>query len=173
MALTVGRTGVSWFRQPTRPVALWDTAKAVKGAVHAGWRGTLAGSRSRGRRCIAFGSRPEDLHVALGPSIGPGCYEVGDEVAHAFTEVMPKSVEWFRNGSRGRKHLDLVQANADQLADLGVPAQQIFASGLCSSCRNDLLYSYRREGESVGTLYCGHQRFKPVGRRQNAAVCRR
>jgi YfiH family protein len=136
------------------PLILWDREKKAVAAVHAGWRGALAGVS---RRAVAFleerfGSRLESIHVAMGPAIGACCYEVGDEVVRAFSEKLPYAGDLFFPGPRGKNHLDLIEANRRQLTEAGIPGGQIYLSGMCTSCENRRLYSYRREGKGVGRL---------------------
>lgn len=133
------------------PLLLADSTSGAVAAVHAGWRGTMAGV---GRAAVEalhrqFGARPADLVVAIGPSIGACCYEVGPEVAEAFAAAghAPRSDRWFQ----GRR-LDLIAANRDQLALAGVPEAQIHACGLCTAMHLDVLTSYRVEKEKAGRI---------------------
>ncbi len=136
------------------PLLMWDEKNNVAAAVHAGWRGTCAGVASRALDELRrqFGSRPDGIHVAMGPSIGPCCYEVGEEVVRSFTEEIAGSNDLFTKGFKGRKKLDLIEANRRQLVDSGVPLKQIHTSRLCTRCSNELFYSYRKEGKGVGRL---------------------
>jgi len=118
-----------------------------------------------------FGTHPEDVIAALGPSIGRCCYEVGEEVAREFNAQFPNAREWFEgpfetlaSGENDpnwlpwltmkppghappplRVNLDLIAANRAILAEAGVPVARIFSSDLCTACRTDLFFSYRRE----------------------------
>jgi YfiH family protein len=132
------------------PVLLVDSRRGVVAAAHAGWRGTVAGVVSQtlaalGRR----GSAPEDLLVAVGPGIGPCCYEVGDDVRAAFG---PRGEGFFRSGPRGRAHLDLRAANVRQLEEGGVPRERIHHVPDCTVCSAESYYSYRRDGRGVGRM---------------------
>ena len=92
------------------PVLLVDPARGLVAAAHAGWRGTVAGVAARAVEALATrGSRPEDLLAALGPGIGPCCYEVGDELREAFGG---SGAGFFRPGPHGRPHLDVRAATA-------------------------------------------------------------
>ena len=120
-----------------------------------------------------FGSKPADLLAALGPSIGPCCYEVGTELVTKFTTQFsdahdyfdeprsgdePNPLQWLNMAPPGHQpppknvHLDLRKANRSQLLAAGLGAKNIFASDLCTACRTDLLFSYRREGPLSGRL---------------------
>ena len=132
------------------PVLLVDPARGAVAAAHAGWRGTAAGVVARTvEAMLAGGSRPADLVAAIGPCIGPCCYEVGEELRDAFG---PGGEGFFRPGPRGRPHLDVRAANARQLRDAGLPADRIHHVDECTSCRPDLYYSYRRDGKDTGRM---------------------
>jgi hypothetical protein len=124
------------------PILLVDERHRAVAAVHAGWRGTVAGIAQRAVEAMRrqFGSAPRDLHAAIGPGIGPCCYEVGPEVAAQF-------------GRQGRAHLDLGQANRRQLMDAGVTPERIYASNLCTMCRSEEFESFRRDQAAAGRLY--------------------
>ncbi len=154
------------------PILLADTKRRAVAAVHAGWRGTLSciAEKTLGRMRMEFGTRPDDVIAALGPGIGKCCYEVGPAVAVEFQARFPNAREWFdgpfdalasdedpnplpwltmmppgHQPPPPRVHLDLTAANRAILAAAGVPPARIFSSGYCTSCRADLLFSYRRE----------------------------
>jgi YfiH family protein len=161
------------------PILLADTRQRVVAAIHAGWRGTLAriAVKTLGRMTMEFGTRPRDVVAALGPAIGRCCYEVGPEVAQAFAAQFPRASDWFDGPFEQLAHgeeplslpwlsmmppghelpppriqLDLRASNRWQLIDAGVPEKQIAASDLCTACRTDLLFSYRREAPKTGRL---------------------
>ena len=124
------------------PVLLVDGRRRAVAAVHAGWRGTAAHivERAVARMAERFGSAPEDLHAAVGPGIGPCCYEVGPEVRAEF-------------GAQGKGPLDLPAENIRQLAHAGVTQARIYASNLCTRCRAEEFHSFRRDGEAAGRMY--------------------
>ena len=97
----------------------------------------------------AAGSRPDELLAAVGPGIGPCCYEVGDELRAAFGE---DGSEIFRPGPRGRPHLDVRAANRRQLVAAGVRPERIEDVDECTYCRGDLYHSYRRDGPGAGRM---------------------
>jgi YfiH family protein len=131
------------------PVLLLDAGRRAVAAIHAGWRGTAAGivARAVEKMQLDFGSRPADIHVALGPCIQECCYEVGPEVAASFNTLFP---EWSIGG--GKRHLDLPEANRRHLTTAGIPAHQIFDSGLCTFCLAEHFFSYRREPQNPGRM---------------------
>jgi len=115
--------------------------------VHAGWRGTV---QSVGRAAVLAltraGSASGDLVVAIGPSIGPCCYEVDAPVIERLEAAFPGDWQtWVTPKGPGKWMLDLWRANVDQLTAAGVPAERVDLLGLCTGCRPDLLFSYRRE----------------------------
>ncbi len=134
------------------PILLCDPRTRAVAAVHAGWRGTVAGILGEAIATLRdrFGSRPADLRVALGPAIGACCFEVGDEVVEALLRTDAGAAACVRRGPR--PHLDLHDANRRQALAAGVPAGQIQAADLCTACRADLLESYRRDRESAGRM---------------------
>jgi YfiH family protein len=161
------------------PILLADTRRHAVAAVHAGWRGTLAriAVKTLGQMHMNFGTQPRDVVAALGPAIGGSCYEVGPEVAQAFASQFPKAADWFDGPFEQLAHgeeplwlpwltmmppghvpppprvqLDVRASNRWQLIDAGVPERQISVSDLCTSCRTDLLFSYRRESAKTGRL---------------------
>jgi YfiH family protein len=113
------------------PVALAGPAGVAM--AHCGWRGLAADIAGAAAREV----RAE--HAAIGPGIGPCCYEVGDEVLAAFAQV---------DGASSGRMLDLVAITRAQLTEAGV--EEIEDSGLCTSCEAELFYSHRRDGERTG-----------------------
>ena len=157
------------------PVLLVDPKKRAIAAIHAGWRGTLARivTKTIGHLQMEFGSRPQDLLAAIGPTIGGCCYEVGTEVASAFAAKFPNASDFFdelRTGDEpnplqwlnrmppghqpppNKVLLDLKKANRAQLLEAGVREENIFVTDLCTSCDVDRLFSYRKEGPASGRL---------------------
>jgi YfiH family protein len=129
------------------PVVLYDARGGRLAAVHAGWRGTAQGVLRAAVSWLATaGTAPADLLVAIGPSIGPCCYEVDAPVVGRFEAAFGAAGEpWFRPKGPGKWMLDLWQANLDQLTGAGVRLERVDLLGLCTGCRPDLLFSYRRE----------------------------
>jgi YfiH family protein len=129
------------------PLVLHDPRTGRLAAVHAGWRGTVQAVASVTVAALrAAGSAPADLVVAVGPSIGPCCYEVDAPVIERFAAAFPGPHRaWFTPKGPGKWMLDLWQANLDQLTAAGVQPERIDLLRLCTGCRPDLLFSYRRE----------------------------
>lgn len=137
------------------PLLLADRRTGAVAAVHAGWRGTAAGAAAAAVSALwrTFGTRPADLVAAVGPSIGPCCYQVGDELVEAFLLAghAPARVEaWFAREAGLR--LDLWAATRDQLVDAGLDPAQIYLCGLCVACHPEQCFSFRCEGAGTGRL---------------------
>ena len=133
------------------PILIADSSGRAVGATHAGWRGTSEGVLRRTVDALVadFRIHPEDLRVAIGPHIGVCCLEVGEEVYEWFAdpEIFERRAEWLK------PHLNLSEANHRQLVAGGVRPEHIQTSALCTRCRADLFYSYRRDGEAAGRMF--------------------
>ncbi|MBC7335091.1 MAG: peptidoglycan editing factor PgeF [Clostridia bacterium] len=120
--------------------------------IHAGWRGTVAGIAQAAvdALCCEPGAGPADLKVAIGPSIGPCCYIVGEEVVAGLRALLGPEVETvvFPEGQRWRA--DLAQANVLALRRRGVAAEQISLFSRCTACHPEWFYSHRRDGGRSG-----------------------
>lgn len=138
------------------PIIVADRVSGAAGAIHAGWRGTCAGVGPAAIEAMRrqFGTQPSDLTVAIGPSIGPDDYEVGEALIAAFQQAGHRAgdlVRWFRRRD-SRLSLDLWSANRDQLIDAGVPAGCISVCGLSTRAHPDVFDSYRAAGERAGRM---------------------
>jgi len=139
------------------PLLLADRRTGAVAAAHAGWRGTAARVAVEAVRALAkaLGSRPQDLLAAVGPSIGPCCYQVGQEVLTAFEAAghPARDLErWFAPDAAGRWRLDLWAATRDQLEGAGLRSDAVLLSGFCTASRTDRFFSYRVEGPRAGRL---------------------
>jgi YfiH family protein len=133
------------------PILLADRRSRAVAAIHAGWQGTAAGAAIVAVEALTsrFGTMPADVVAAIGPSIGPCCYEVGPELARRFSSH-PDAPAWFSPHPRPR--LDLWRATRDQLVRADVPQAQIHVCGLCTFDYPRLFHSYRRDGKNAGRL---------------------
>ena len=142
-----------------------DPVHNAIGIAHAGWRGTLAGIAADTVRRMneEFNSWPRDILVGIGPSIGPCCYEVGEEVINAVEDALPDHTEEvlvdadmasagsFRASvNEGRRHFDLWRANELILMETGIPETHIEIARLCTACHADMFYSHRAEKGITG-----------------------
>jgi YfiH family protein len=135
------------------PLVLADPRTGAYAAVHAGWRGTVAGVVEATVAALArsYGTRREELRVALGPAIGPCCFEVGPEVAAAFAAALPGAAGVVVEQTGRKPHVDLRQALRLQLLGAGVAAVGIDAGGPCTMCDPaGRFYSYRRDATHTG-----------------------
>jgi len=131
------------------PVLLADPAAGLVAAVHAGWRGTLARAAAAGVQALlrAGAAAPGALLAAIGPSIGPCCYQVSDELADRFEAAFGGGV--IHRGPGGPR-LDLWTANARTLAEAGVG--QVERLDRCTACEPDRFFSHRRDGGRTGRM---------------------
>lgn len=132
------------------PIMLYDPHQQAIGLGHAGWKGAvvdLPGAMVRAMQ-RTFGSEPQSLLAAVGPCIGPCCYEVGQDVIGAVHESFAEPGELLLQNGGPRPHFDLPAANERNLRRAGV--RHVELSGLCTACRTDLFYSHRAEKGRTG-----------------------
>jgi YfiH family protein len=135
------------------PVLLADRRRRAVAAIHAGWRGTCAGVTVAAVQALEdLGVNPGDLIAAIGPAIGPCCYQVDDRVRTTFLGMTPDAAAWFAEDGPGHWRLDLWTANADQLESAGVPPEAVHHSHMCTFDMADEFFSYRREGAGTGRI---------------------
>lgn len=126
------------------PIFVVDLKRKVIAAIHAGRQGTALRIAAKALRTMkeAFGCQPPDLCVAIGPSIGPFCYEIDEKVFEQ--EWKPFSTS---RGS-GKWTVDLAKINMDQIKKEGIQEEQISRIDLCTHCHSDLYFSYRKQGRT-------------------------
>ncbi len=139
------------------PLLMADRRTGAAAAVHAGWRGTSAGVARMAIEALSrgCGSNPGDLVVALGPSIGTCCYEVGPELLQEFRAAgfnESQISRWFTRNGAGLLRLDVGLANMDQIHDAGVPRNQIYAANLCTQTHSHIFDSFRAAGANAGRM---------------------
>lgn len=137
------------------PIVFYAADRNFAANVHAGWRGTANAIAALAVLQLAeMGCETKNIYAAMGPSAGPCCYEVDEDVAAAFRpyadEEGPVAAPW--QEKQGKFQLDLWRANRTILMQAGLPAQNIAASGICTVCNGDLFYSQRRQGEQRGAM---------------------
>lgn len=140
------------------PVLLYEPVCRVVAAVHAGWRGTAARIVEQTVQVMQkqFGCRPEQIRAGIGPSIGPCCFEVGEEVAQVFRDLCPRQPEIVRPAATsGKYQVDLWETNRQELLEAGLLPAHIEVAGMCSKCHPDHFFSYRRDGEKAGRFGAG------------------
>jgi YfiH family protein len=139
------------FAADCTPMLFVDPVHRVVGAAHAGWRGTVAGVAQNvvARMVQDLGADPREIRVALGPSIGPCCFEVGPEVVAEFTARVPGRAGLVVEGPR-KQHLDLRVAQRALLEEAGVRPEHIDDAPPCTRCNPERFFSYRRDGREGG-----------------------
>ncbi|NVO19814.1 MAG: peptidoglycan editing factor PgeF [Bacteroidetes bacterium] len=156
-AMISGATGICLLIQVADcvPVLFYDPVKRVIGIAHAGWRGTV-------RRIVPatvemmvshYGCDPADILAGIGPSIGPCCYEIGDEVIHRVHSMESNSRNYLIEHGKGSKpHFDLWASNRDQLLESGVRQENIEIMEICTKCNSDTFFSSRAGNGTTGRL---------------------
>ncbi|MFZ5815524.1 MAG: peptidoglycan editing factor PgeF [Bacillota bacterium] len=153
-ALITDRTGLALVVTAADcvPVYLYDPVRRAVGVAHAGWRGTVAGIAGKAARAMAatYGCRPDQIHAAVGPSIGPCCYEVDEAVAKPLRDYYGAAAAELLLPGRapGKYQLDLWEANRRDLLAAGVGVVSV--AGECTSCRVERLFSHRAERGGAG-----------------------
>lgn len=140
------------FTADCTPILLHDPVTGAVGAVHAGWRGTVADIAGNAVRAMEenFGSRPENIRAAIGPNIGVCCFETHEDVPNAVRAVLGEAAEGFIVSAGEKFRVDLKGVNAALLRRAGV--RNIEISCDCTACRPDLFWSHRRVGNDRGSL---------------------
>ena len=153
-------TTLGAFAADCVPIVFADPEARVIGAAHAGWRGTIGAAPPAGTtetpgvsvaantvsKMIRLGARADRIRVALGPSIGPCCFEVGPEVVAEFRAALGDLPDLVVAGPR-KDHLDLRVALRGVLERAGVRPESIDASPPCTRCEAERFFSYRRDGK--------------------------
>lgn len=135
------------------PLLFVDPSHGAVGLAHSGWRGTAG----RMGECMvkamadAFGSVPEELYAAVGPSICRDCYEVSQEVARVFTDMLGSRVA-VPGRQEGKFQLDLWLANELILQEAGIPKEHIAVTDICTCHNGEYLFSHRASGGRRGNI---------------------
>lgn len=135
------------------PLLFADPSRGAVGLAHSGWRGTV----NRMGECMvramadAFGSRPQELYAAVGPSICRDCYEVSGEVAGQFTSMLGSRVA-VPGKQEDKFQLDLWLANMLILEEAGIPGNHIAVTDICTCHNKEYLFSHRASGGRRGNI---------------------
>ena len=146
---------LSVFTADCVPVFLLDPKNRAIGLVHSGWRGTAEkiARKAVERMGREYGTMPEDLICAVGPSICRDCYEVSSDVAEVFQKAFPgKEEKILIEKKNGKFQLDLWSCNRLVLEEAGVPTENISITDICTCCNPDLLFSHRASHGRRGNL---------------------
>lgn len=143
------------FSADCLPILYYDPVRQVVGAAHAGWRGTaadIAGAVVRKMQEV-YGCDPQNILAAIGPGIGPCCFETHEDVPNAMMAAFSTPVlQYLHIQENGKYSVDLKGINAQRLEKAGVLPQHIGICELCTSCRQDLFWSHRCVGTNRGSM---------------------
>ncbi len=144
------------------PILLFDPENNAIAAVHAGWRGTVKRISEKAILEMAqkYGSKPENIIAAIGPSISPDIYEVGDEVVQEVKKSVPNSHLLLHRKNSGKHHFNLWEANRQILMATGLHPAKIEILGECSFSETEKYYSARKEGLETGRMVSGIMIFR-------------
>lgn len=138
------------------PLYFVDPVHRAIGLSHSGWRGTVGrmGQVTLEKMKEVYGTRPEEVYAAIGPSICQDCYEVSGDVIEEFRENFSESVwpQLFYEKESGKYQLNLWRANQLVLTEAGVAEQKIAVTNLCTHCNPEILFSHRSTGVKRGNL---------------------
>jgi hypothetical protein len=134
------------------PVILYETDRKALAVVHAGWKGTVGGIAAKAAGLMVQHCQCDikKIMAGIGPSIGPCCYEVRQDVAESFRQTMPYSRFFLSEEAEGIFSLDLQEANRLQLLVAGLAPEHIELSWLCTGCNSNLFFSHRGEKGKTG-----------------------
>ena len=144
------------FHADCVPLYFVDAKNKAIGMAHSGWRGTadkMAVEMLR-RMNAEYGTDPKDVAAAIGPSIGPCCFQVDRPVVDIFRGNFDFADKYIRDDEnvKGKYKIDLWGINREMLERAGVKAENIEVGGICTMCRPDEFYSHRVMGEARGTM---------------------
>lgn len=138
------------------PLYFVDTENKAIGLSHSGWRGTVAkmGECTLKAMKESFGTRPEAVKAAIGPSICQECYEVSEDVAKQFISLFPDGSKelLYKGKSDGKYQLNLWEANKRILLDAGIWPENLEITDICTCCNKDYLFSHRASNGKRGNL---------------------
>lgn len=128
------------------PILMYDRKSRAVAAVHSGWRGTVQRIGSAAVEAMEenFGSRPSDIIAAIGPGIGPCCFEFGEDAQNYFDR------KYLTEREGGKFLVNIWEMNRDILIESGLQTQNIDLSGVCTVCNSDKYYSYRTHKDKTG-----------------------
>lgn len=137
------------------PLLMYDAKARVAAAIHAGWRGTVARIAAKTVAAMTLlGASASEIRVLQGPSICPGCFEVGDEVVGQFADAgFPVNRICNRHQATGKAHIDLREANVHALTETGVLRGNISDPAGCPHCTPGRFFSARRLGIASGRTF--------------------
>lgn len=146
---------LSTFYADCVPLYFVDPVQKAIGLSHSGWRGTVGrmGQKTLEAMKEAFGTKPEDVYAAIGPSICQDCYEISEDVAeHFYKEFERHGDEILINKGNGKYQLDLWKTNEIVMLEVGVLPEHLAVTNICTCCNPDVLFSHRASQGKRGNL---------------------
>ena len=146
---------LSTFYADCVPLYFVDPVNKAIGLSHSGWRGTVGrmGQKTLEAMKEAFGTKPEDVYAAIGPSICQDCYEISEDVAmHFYEEFQGHGDEILINKGNGKYQLDLWKTNEIVLLEAGILPEHLAVTNICTCCNNEILFSHRASHGKRGNL---------------------
>jgi len=136
------------------PLFFVDTKKRAIAMSHAGWKGTVLKIAQKTLNAMKdkFDTNPQDCVVAIGPSIGQCCFEVGLEVVEIFKANFENWRCFCYIKENGKGYIDLKRCNQLQLIEMGIPASNIDVSSECTCCSKETFFSHRGDRGTTGSL---------------------
>ena len=134
------------------PISFYNSKTCTVAVVHAGWKGTLAHIGPKTVEVLEreYKCQRKDVQAALGPSIGPCCYHIDNTMAVLASKKIVRGKAFIKEGSNKSMSFDLWQANKEQLLTAGIPEDNIYSAEVCTSCRVNHFFSYRKEKKVTG-----------------------
>ena len=146
---------LSTFYADCVPLYFVDPVHKAIGLSHSGWRGTVGrmGQKTLEAMAKAYGTRPEDVYAAVGPSICQDCYEISEDVAeHFYEEFQGHGDEILINKGNGKYQLDLWKTNEIVLLEAGIRPEHLAVTNVCTCCNSEVLFSHRASHGKRGNL---------------------
>ena len=146
---------LSTFYADCVPLYFVDPVHKAIGLSHSGWRGTVGrmGKKTLEAMAEAYGTKPEDVYAAVGPSICQECYEISEDVAeHFYQEFEGHGDEILINKGNGKYQLDLWKTNEIVLLDAGIKPEHLAVTNVCTCCNSEVLFSHRASQGKRGNL---------------------
>lgn len=146
---------LSTFYADCVPLYFVDPVHKAIGLSHSGWRGTVGrmGQKTLEAMAKAYGTRPEDVYAAVGPSICQDCYEISEDVAeHFYAEFQGHGDEILINKGNGKYQLDLWKTNEIVLREAGIKPEHLAITNVCTCCNSEVLFSHRASQGKRGNL---------------------
>lgn len=146
---------LSTFYADCVPLYFVDPVNKAIGLSHSGWRGTVGrmGQKTLEAMKEAFGTKPEDVYAAIGPSICQDCYEISEDVTeHFYNEFQGHGDEILINKGNSKYQLDLWKTNEIVLLEAGILPEHLAVTNICTCCNSEILFSHRASHGKRGNL---------------------